>query len=410
MKKFLSLARYLLAFTFIFSGFVKGVDPLGSAYKFHDYFLAFGLDFLQPLTLFFSVSLSALELLFGLLLLFNILPKIATWGILIFMLVFTPLTLALAIFNPVSDCGCFGDAIHLSNWHTFFKNLLFLLAALYLFRNRNRLRPSVTGSGQVVLSAIMMVFALVPSHIGYRHLPIFDFRPYHIGANIYQSMQYPHDAPPDEYKTLLYYEKDGKVKEFDETNYPWNDSTWTFVDSKSILIKKGYTPPITNFSLTDISGIDITDSIIRSPGYQLFIVSPWLDRVSDSAVDTLRQVISAAKQAGYLTFWATAASTGSALAMQNRLGIDSLMVLGDEVMLKTIVRANPGILLLHNGTIIGKWNWTDFPSSILSNDNPASLLISRIQARKELYLAMALSAVLFLLLAIYRLRINRGTR
>ncbi|HPD95296.1 MAG: DoxX family protein [Bacteroidales bacterium] len=362
MKKLLVFCRYLLAVVFIFSGFVKGVDPLGSAYKFHDYFMAFHMEFLLPLTLTFSIIQSAIELFAGLLLLFNVLPRFATWVTFLFMVVFTPLTLGLAIFNPVSDCGCFGDAIHLSNWQTFFKNLVFFTAALLLFLKRGDLKASHSGVKQLFLFVVLLFISVVPIYHGYNHLPLFDFRPYHVGVNMYQSMIIPDNAPADEYKTILYYQKDGKEKKFDETNYPWNDSTWTFVNSESILVKRGYEAPIHNFSLTTVDGLDVTDSLTQTKGYSFLVVSPWLSKVSDKAISELANVYKYSQEKGYKFFWATASSTDEIANVTGKTGIPFPFVQADEVTLKTIVRANPGLLLVYDGTIVGKWHWKDIPN------------------------------------------------
>jgi len=149
-----------------------------------------------------------------------------------------PLTLVLAITNPISDCGCFGDAIKLSNWGTFYKNILFFAAAAFLFFNRRGLKTGHHLFQRRMQSAIiLLIIAFLPSIHGIRHQPLIDFRPFHVGANLLEYTSIPEDAPHDVYKTVLYYQKDGSGKEFDETNYPWNDSTWTFVDSKSYLVK-----------------------------------------------------------------------------------------------------------------------------------------------------------------------------
>ena len=183
MKLLFQIFRFLLAAVFIFSGFVKGIDPLGSAYKFGDYFAAFHLDFLQPTVVVMAFILCAAELLIGLLLLFGIKMRFAAWSVLLFMAFFTPLTLVLAIFNPVSDCGCFGDAIKLSNWGTFFKNLVFLAAAVFVFIQRKKFTSFYSKPMQWALLMVLSVVALTPSFHGYYSLPMFDFRPYKVGVN-----------------------------------------------------------------------------------------------------------------------------------------------------------------------------------------------------------------------------------
>lgn len=362
-KIILWVSRYLLAITFIFSGIVKGVDPLGSAYKFGDYFMAFGLDFFMPLALPMSFILCAAELLIGLMLLFNIRTVLASWGALIFMAVFTPLTLVLAIYNPVSDCGCFGDALILTNWQTFFKNLPLLGASAFLIVFRKKIQPMYRFFPEVTATILLAIISFMPSIHGYYNLPLFDFRPYSIGTNIQQAMEFPENAPHDEYKTVLYYQKDGITKEFTQENFPWQDSSWVFVDSKSILVKKGYEPPIKDFVLTDFYGWDKTDSILHSPGYFLVAIAYRLDKANAEAFTKLNELYYKAKeqQIGFVCITSSPATEIDRFISSTGVAFPFLMA--DEIMLKTIIRSNPGILLLNEGTIIGKWHYRNLPES-----------------------------------------------
>lgn len=396
MKQVVTISRYLLAVVFIFSGFVKGIDPMGSAYKFHDYFMAFHLNFMQPLTLVFAFILCAAELLIGLMLLYGVNLRIAAWGVFIFMLAFTPLTLILAIFNPVSDCGCFGDALRLTNWQTFFKNIVLLAAAYTLFRYRASLPPSFSGEMQSAGFIALCVLAFLPPIHGSLHEPMYDFRPFHVGVNIHQAMIYPDGAPADVYKTKLYYQKNGEVKEFDESNYPWQDSTWTFVDSKFILVKKGYTPPISNFSLHSVDGVDLTDSIIQSPGYTFLVVSPQLEKVGVKAQEQVKNIFMGATERGYKFYWATASSGEVMEKIKVKSRVELPFVLGDEVTLKTITRSNPGLILIYNGTIIGKWGWRDIPEQLFKNPDLLAWQLNN----HRLMAGNRLTAVFILLLAL----------
>lgn len=400
MKHLVILSRYLLAVVFIFSGFVKGVDPLGSAYKFHDYFMAFHLNFLDSLSLTFSFVLCAAELAIGLLLLFGVQLRIAIWGAFLFMLVFTPVTLILAIFNPVSDCGCFGDAIHLSNWQTFYKNILFFAAALLLFFKRKSLEEKYSKWKGYALAISLVLLSFLPSIDGYLNLPVYDFRPYRIGVNIHSDMVVPEGAPADEYKTLLYYQKDGVVKEFDESNYPWNDSTWTFVDTKSTRIKTGYTPPIHNFALVTLDGQDITDQFVNADGYNFLVVSTRLDKSSISSFKKLTELYYKAKEHGYGFVCATSTSQDEILRFAEENSVPFQFVTADEVTLKTIVRSNPGLLLLYNGTIIGKWHWRNLPDPKFVDENMLSSQLLGMKQTSNNRLSFAIVVSLLLLFVI----------
>lgn len=395
MKTLIQFCRYLLAITFIFSGFVKGVDPLGTAYKLHDYFMAFGMEWLNSATVSLSFVLCASELAIGLLLLFGAGQKLAAWGVIIYMAVFTPLTLYLAIANPVSDCGCFGDALKLTNWQTFYKNLVFLLAAIVLFVNRNSLICKHSAIWDFSVTMLLIVVAFLPPAHGYNYLPAIDFRPYHVGANLRDALTIPADAPADLYKTTLYYQKDGVVQEFTEENYPWDDSTWQFVDSKSELISKGYTPEIHDFILTSANGNEITDSIIDLPGFTFVAVAKRLEDMTQKGTQKLLDLSDKVKNTNVGLICATASPQSEIDQFEATYGPLNF-VSGDETMLKTIVRANPGILLLYNGTIVGKWHWRNLPDFDLENKN---LLAQNLQRQQNVNKYLIVAEFVTLILA-----------
>ncbi|MDX9853622.1 MAG: DoxX family membrane protein [Tenuifilaceae bacterium] len=403
MKLLFQIFRFLLAAVFIFSGFVKGIDPLGSAYKFGDYFAAFHLDFLQPTVVVMAFILCAAELLIGLLLLFGIKMRFAAWSVLLFMAFFTPLTLVLAIFNPVSDCGCFGDAIKLSNWGTFFKNLVFLAAAVFVFIQRKKFTSFYSKPMQWALILVLSIVALAPSFHGYYSLPMFDFRPYKIGVNFAEAMEIPEGAPVDEYKTIFIYEKDGVKQEFDETNFPWQDSTWTFVDSKSTLVNAGYTPPITNFSLVSTDGNDATSQIVHGEGYMFLAIAYRLDKTSLKAVDRLNQLYFMARDKGIGFYVATASGVEDIDAFVGKTGAAFPFLMGDEIMLKTIIRSNPGLLLIKDGTILYKWHSRNLPDASIMNGNLFAHTSKLVQQSKSYILIYTLvfALVLFWLLSLF---------
>lgn len=398
----LVFSRYLLAIVFTFSGFVKGIDPWGTAYKLIEYFTAFHLEIFNNFALPFAVILCVLELYIGLLLLFDVKQKLAVWGVFLFMAGFTPLTLVLAITNPISDCGCFGDAIKLSNWGTFYKNILFFAAAAFLFFNRRGLKTGITFFKENATAIILLIIAFLPSIHGIRHQPLIDFRPFHVGANLLEYTSIPEDAPHDVYKTVLYYQKDGVVKEFDETNYPWNDSTWTFVDSKSYLVKNGYTPPISNFTLYSEDGQNFTDSVLRSRGNLLLIVVPNIKYLSETAAKKFQLLQKQAFTKGIKIYGLTSVAGNELANLENKHGLFFTWLQADEVMLKTIVRSHPGALFLYDGTIIGKWHWRDIPDNLLKSDYPSALLIKSLQVKLEYMIAAFLSLSLVFILFLFR--------
>lgn len=372
MKYLRFLSRLILGATFLFSGFVKAVDPLGSAYKFGDYFTAFGLGFLDFAALPLGVILSAFELILGITLVMGYLRKPVAVVTFWFMSFFTLLTLVLAIFNPVHDCGCFGDAIILSNWQTFFKNLILMIFVLILFYGRTAEERPRTWFPQLALVSLFSLMAILFSSWNLKHLPLIDFRPYSIGTTIADEMKIPEDAPADVYETTLIYlnKQSGEQEEFSLENYPKDTAQWVFVDSESLLVKKGFEPDISDFAIMDDEGYDIVNEILDFEGYTLLMVSHDLENAEPEA---LKRAWSWSKVGFFAEDYQFFAVTSTAESIVN--GINQELGLGygfhyaDEIMLKTIVRSNPGFMLIRKGIIAGKWSYRDMkPVSELAPD------------------------------------------
>ena len=247
VKLLVNICRLVVAVTFIFSGFVKAIDPLGTQYKIEDYAEAAGLlSLTYPwATLGLSVALSALEFCLGVFLLFAIHRRMVSRITVVFMAVMTLVTLWIWIGDPVKDCGCFGDAVHLSNGQTLLKNIVLLACAVVLvWRPRDMVRFISRTNQWIVINYTVLFIVLVSIYCLY-HLPLFDFRPYHVGADIKKGMEMPEGVKGPEFETTFIMEKDGVRKEFSLENYP--DSTWTFIDSKTVQTSEGYVPPIHDF-------------------------------------------------------------------------------------------------------------------------------------------------------------------
>jgi len=234
MKYIRLLSRFIVGVVFIFSGFVKALDPLGSAYKFADYFTAFKLGFLEFLALPMGIFLSAFELILGLTLILGYRRKTTFIVLMWFMSFFTLLTFILALFNPVSDCGCFGDALILTNWQTFFKNMVLMVFVLILYFGRNSEYDAGTAIREWMVVGLMFAGASLFSFWNYRHLPLIDFRPYDVGTVIREEMEIPKGMPVDEYTTTLIYrdKATGKTSSFTMEDYPRDTLLWEFVDSE----------------------------------------------------------------------------------------------------------------------------------------------------------------------------------
>ncbi|MCF6243306.1 MAG: DoxX family protein [Bacteroidales bacterium] len=369
MKTLKIVARILLGLVFTFSGFVKAVDLVGSAIKFGDYFNAMGLPKLGAYSLFFAFLLSGLEFLVGFALLFKLKARLASWGALAFMLIFTPLTLWIALKNPVSDCGCFGDAVKLTNWETFWKNIVLLIfAVILLIKPTDTETKSNTKKVYYLLGAAVL-FIFVFQWYNYNHLPVIDFRPYSVGTHIPDKMTVPDNAPQDSTVTYLYYEKDGVVKEFTMDNYPWDDSTWVWKDTKTIVIRHGYMPPIHDLeiykfefnSLNGKSDHNILDQLLADTSYSLLLISYDLKTVPLKPLQNLTDLMNYAQVHKYKTYFVTSSNGTDILKVHSKLPFIINFYLADATTLKTIIRSNPGLVLLKNGTIIAKWHYNDFP-------------------------------------------------
>jgi uncharacterized membrane protein YphA (DoxX/SURF4 family) len=361
-KPFFLICRFLLALVFIFSGFVKAIDPLGSTYKIEDYLNAFG-GFFAGFTfvaLPASIILSTLELLIGLNFLFHVQLRRTSFVALLFMLVMTPLTLYIAMYNPVTDCGCFGDALVITNWQTFGKNAVFLVLSLYVFVLSKKSHPIFLPRVEWILVLVFTLAGIGLSVYTYNHLPLIDFRPYKVGVNIPEAMSIPEGVPTDKYETTFIYEKDGVQQEFTLENYPKGDSTWTFVDQKTVLISKGYEAPIHNFSIVDAAYDDITHDLIEYEGSVYLLIMYDVNKASETGAKRAEETYQKYKNSDTRFYALTASSDDEVEAFKQKTGVTYPFAKTDPITLKTIVRANPGLMLMKNGTIIGKWHWRDF--------------------------------------------------
>ena len=355
-----STAREILALTFLFSGFVKAVDPLGTVYKIEDYLKAFGgfMTDLMPLAGAAAVCLILVEWLLGVCMLFNVRTKITSWLTLLFYLVMTPLTLWIALTNPVSDCGCFGDALVLTNWQTFWKNIVLLGLAIVLLVCRKAIPQLFACWMEIVIAVLALISGGCIMLYSYTHLPPLDFRPYKIGNNIPELMEIPEDAEPDQYQvTLIYAKEDGIEQEFTLENYPKNDPEWIFVDQKSVLVKKGYEAPIHDFEILTMDFEDITYDILESEEPVTLVTMYDLKKTDIRQIGKVRDLYSECWENGTLCYFLTGSGEDEieAFSEAHDLPLDAFCTI-DPVTLKTIVRANPGVFVVQNGTIIDKYN------------------------------------------------------
>ena len=360
MKIIVHIARIFVAITFIFSGFVKLIDPLGSAYKFQEYFGAdvLNLEFLIPFALPFSIVLILAEIMLGVMLLIGFKPKITVWSLAILTLVFLFLTWYSAYYNKVTDCGCFGDAITLTPWETFYKNILLIVLIALLFVKMDLIKSIFnTKIAKAITFICLFTFLFITYHV-LVHLPIIDFRAYAVGKNIPEGMVYPEDAKKSVYKDTWIYSVNEEENEYTTEEKPWEIEGATFVDRKTKLIEKGYEPPIHDFTM-EKDDVDFTDLLMQKERLML-IVMYNLQKVDKEALKNIEGVIAKAQESGYDVYAFSSSPTSEYESLKKELGLDIELLFCDETTLKTIVRANPGIVTMNKGTITGKWNALDY--------------------------------------------------
>jgi len=369
MRTFILICRSILGIVFIFSGFVKGIDPYGLAYKFSDYFIALNLNFLSDFSLLFSFALSFFEIITGAALLFGVYKKLFPWLALIFMCIFTPLTLYIAIENPVTDCGCFGDALIITNWQSFYKNVILLIMAVIVLIGTGKEKDNIRRLIIIQRSAFVLVLTLYFLSVAwsFNHLPLIDFRPYKVGINIKEGMTIPEGAPLDVYSNTYYYRnlKTGETKKFNDDNLPWQDTlNWAF-DSmdEPVLVSKGYEPPIHDFYMETNEGDDVADYFLEDDNYTFLLVSYNLEKSNLNRQETINNLADWALSEGYNFICLTSSGESIQKEFKSKTGAPYEFLTGDEITLKTIIRSNPGLLLLKKGTILSKWHYNDIPGA-----------------------------------------------
>lgn len=359
-----NVCRFVLAATFIFSGYVKAIDPLGTLYKLKDYAAAMSLNGLLPdwALVGVAIALGALEFALGVFMLFAVRRHVVSHITLAFMTAMTVLTLWIFVADPVKDCGCFGDALKLTNGETLLKNIvLSACAALVAWRPVDMAR-FISRSNQWIVRYYTVAYIVITSVYCLYTLPIFDFRPYHVGMNIKQGMEIPEGAEQPEFESTFLLRKNGETREFTLDNYP--DSTWEYVDTRTVQTKKGYEPPIHDFALTSCdTGEDITEQVLTKKGYTFLLISPRLAVADDSNFGDIDQIYEYAEENGIDFYCVTASANDEIERWRDLTGAEYQFCNADETTLKTMIRSNPGLMLLKDGTIIGKWSHNALPQT-----------------------------------------------
>ncbi|MEI7594963.1 MAG: BT_3928 family protein [Bacteroidota bacterium] len=352
------ISRSFIGLLFMFSGFVKGVDPLGFTYKIEDYFIAYNMEWAMGLAFSLSVIVCAMEFTAGALLFFNIKTKYNVWLVTLMMLGFTCITFYDALYSPVPDCGCFGDAIKLTNWETFYKNVVIDLFLVLIILFRNNYNSFL--KNKLELGAIALVFISFLSFeiYNYRNLPIIDFSSWKVGSKLYSDN-------PKPIKLFVKYKckATGEVKEFLSPNYPYTDSIWLTqwdYDTSRVEDPNKYV----NIMIEGKEGNDMTSAVIKNPDYQFIITSYNLKLANKESFKKISKLFEQIDSIGYSFVVLSSGFQEDFEKFKKDNNINEYLQFynTDDIELKIMVRSNPGLMLIKNGTVLGKWHYNNIPS------------------------------------------------
>ena len=353
----LTVCRLLVGALFIFSSFTKGVDPLGTKYKMLDYLAVYGMTWLNDFALILAMLMILAEFIVGICLITKVFPRLAVLGATLLMMFFTATTLFDALYDLVPDCGCFGTAIKMSNWQTFYKNLVIDAVLIPLIINNKKLENKMSVSTQFIIGCLYALVFLGFEVYNYRHLPVVDFMNWKVGKQL--NVETSGDA--DIY--LIYRNKaTGETQEFLSPNYPWNDSVWMseweFVDQRT----EGGSNFL-GFSALDESGNDVTESILTTEKLLMFTSHDLAD-VTEKQWAKVKDVTETAEKLGYIVIWVVANEPEFVEQLREQYDFLYEVYYADELEIKPIVRSNPGLVWLDNGLVKNKWSVVDFKKAM----------------------------------------------
>jgi uncharacterized membrane protein YphA (DoxX/SURF4 family) len=365
MKSAVNLARILVGFLFIVSGFIKLNDPVGFSFKLEEYFSSTVLDLpvFEPHALSIALIVVILEVVLGVALLLGFKVGLTVWTLLATIVFFTFLTLYSAVTGKVTDCGCFGDALKLTPWQSFYKDLVLLILILILVWKQNHISPWLSKKIQYGVGILALAASMAFANHVLNHLPWIDFRPYKIGASIPEGMNIPADAPKPVVEYSWVFEVNGQEKMFvTDGSYPKVEGKFIRVDTREIVA--GYEPPIHDFSL-ERSGNDYTESLLQEEKL-LMIVSYDIDKSFKPAFSEIADLVDLAIYSGYKVIGLSASSSEKVDTIKSEFGLDFPFYFADQTAIKTIVRSNPAVLLLDKGVILNKVHYNDLDKLIKS--------------------------------------------
>ncbi|MCL6265151.1 BT_3928 family protein [Flagellimonas myxillae] len=358
MKYLVWISRIIVGILFIISGLIKLNDPVGFSFKLEEYFSQGVLDlpFLMPMALAISIFVVIVEVLLGVLLLIGFKPKFTVWSLLLMIVFFTFLTFYSAYFNKVTDCGCFGDAIKLTPWESFTKDVILLGLILILFFGRNYIKPLFNDKTNWIVGGASLLACILFANQVLNHLPSVDFRPYKIGANIQEGMSVPEDAPKPLYEYAWRFKVNGEDKiVVTHGEYPSVDGE--FVDVETTEIQKGYEPPVHDFTIEQ-QGVDFAAELLEEEKL-LMVVAYDLAKSKKDYFAEVAEIAQNAAAKGFKVIGMSASSDNQSKELKNKYNLGFDFYFTDETTLKTIVRSNPAVLVVSRGTILQKVHHND---------------------------------------------------
>ena len=359
MKILVAISRLFVGVLFIISGLIKLNDPVGFSFKLEEYFSPAVLDlpFFEPYALAISIFVVIVEVLLGVMLLLGFKPKLTVWSLLAMIVFFTFLTFYSAYYNKVTDCGCFGDAIKLTPWESFAKDVILLAFILVLLKGINHIKPLFAKKLNWIFITVATLGCILFCNQVLNHLPSIDFRPYKIGANITEGMTIPEDAPKPIQEFAWKFDVNGQEKVYvTDGGYP--DVEGNFVGVETTVVQEGYEPPIHDFTI-EKDGSDFTEAMLAEPKL-VMVIAYDLAKSEFDAFKKVKVYTDDALQKGYKVIGMSASGEGESNAIVKEYGLDFDFYFTDMTTLKTIVRSNPAILVLHKGTILQKKHYNDF--------------------------------------------------
>ena len=364
MKILVTISRVLVGVLFIISGLIKSNDTLGFSYKLEEYYQVFGMDWLAPTALLQAMLICIVEVMLGITLLIGYKKKLTIWLLMLMIVFFTFLTFYSAYFNKVTDCGCFGDAIKLTPWGSFTKDVVLLFFISILMMGMKHIQPIFSQKTTNIILTITLILNIIFPVYTYNYLPVIDFRPYAPGKSIIEGMSIPEGASQGVYKTTLIYKnlQTGALKEFETDDPEWQDDTkWEWSDTKTIEIEAPYAPPIKDFVISNVDGYDYTEDILNDENYNFYLVSYDLNKAKTGKQAKINAFAEAAMKDGFNFIGMSASSASMIDEFRHNVQAMYEYYIVDGTTLKTMIRSNPGLMLIKNGVVIDMWHYNSFP-------------------------------------------------